>query len=51
MLLEAYEADKAWSSQGPARVAKPPALRAGRVVCELFEKEVPGDSLPPLCSA
>lgn len=40
MLLEAYEADKGWSSKGRALVQKPPALRAGRIVCELFEKEV-----------
>ncbi|KAI8469230.1 MAG: cyclophilin [Monoraphidium minutum] len=41
MLLEAYAADKAWSAKGRAQAAAPPSLRAGRVVCELFEKEVP----------
>lgn len=40
MLLEAYEADKAWSAKGAARVERPPALRAGRVVVELWDKEV-----------
>lgn len=41
LLLDAYAADKGWSAQGPALVAAPPPLRAGRLVCELFEKEVP----------
>ncbi|GBF90618.1 hypothetical protein Rsub_03190 [Raphidocelis subcapitata] len=41
LLLDSYEADKAWSAKGPARAAAPFRLRAGRVVCELFEKDAP----------
>ena len=40
MLLEAYEADKGWSAKGRAQVQPPPPLRAGRVVVELWDKEV-----------
>jgi hypothetical protein len=41
MLLEAYAADKAWASKGPASADAPPLLRAGRVVAELFDKDTP----------
>lgn len=40
-LLEAYAADKAWAAKGAARVEAPFVLRAGRVVCELFDKDCP----------
>jgi len=41
MLLEGYEADKGWSSKGPALPERPPPLSAGRIVCELFDKDTP----------
>jgi len=44
-LLEAYEADKRWSAQGPASVTRPPPLRAGRIVCELYDSKVVSLSL------
>jgi hypothetical protein len=39
-LLEAYNADKAWAAKGPASTVEPAPLRAGRIVCELFDSEV-----------
>jgi hypothetical protein len=39
-MLEAYQADKSWASKGPARISKPQELRAGRLVLELYPKEV-----------
>ena len=38
--MEAYEADKAWASKGPASVTCPAPLRAGRIICELNDTEV-----------
>ncbi len=39
-LLEAYSSDKAWAAKGQASTARPAPLRAGRIVCELFDEEV-----------
>jgi hypothetical protein len=41
MLVEAYDADKGWSSKGPPLAERPPPLRAGRLVCELFDGDAP----------
>jgi hypothetical protein len=41
LLLESYEADKAWSAKGPALTERPPPLRAGRIVAELFTSDTP----------
>ncbi|GAX79376.1 hypothetical protein CEUSTIGMA_g6818.t1 [Chlamydomonas eustigma] len=40
-LLEAYNSDKTWAVKGPASTQQPEPLRAGRIVCELFDSEVP----------
>lgn len=42
LLLDAYNNDKAWSSKGPASTKVPPAIRAGRILCELFDAEARG---------
>lgn len=39
LLLDAYNNDKAWASKGPASTKAPPPIRAGRIVCELFDAE------------
>ncbi|KAL6747106.1 cyclophilin [Haematococcus lacustris] len=41
LLLEAYSADRQWSSKGPAACIKPVPLRAGRLVIQLMEAECP----------
>eukprot|EP00775_Hariotina_reticulata_P006818 gene6818-7034_t len=41
LLQESYASDPNWSSKGDLLVHQPPALRAGRIVAELFDKEVP----------
>ena len=41
MLLEAYAADKTWSNKGPASTVKPLPLCAGRLICDLYEDQVP----------
>ncbi|GFR48516.1 hypothetical protein Agub_g10410, partial [Astrephomene gubernaculifera] len=40
-LLEAYASDPTWANKGEASTKKPAPIRAGRIVIELFEKEVP----------
>ena len=39
-LREAYEANPKWADKGAFCAAEPAPLRAGRIVVELFEKEV-----------
>ena len=39
-LMEAYGTDKGWVAKGPASTTRPPPLRAGRIVCELYDSEV-----------
>ena len=39
-LMEAYGTDKGWVAKGPASTTRPPPLRAGRIVCELYDGEV-----------
>eukprot|EP00878_Enallax_costatus_P012925 GHUV01013497.1.p1 GENE.GHUV01013497.1~~GHUV01013497.1.p1 ORF type:complete len:202 (+),score=57.68 GHUV01013497.1:148-753(+) len=41
MLREAYASDPNWCSKGEMSTEQPPPLRAGRIVAELFDKEVP----------
>mmetsp|Transcript_4909 Transcript_4909/g.10541 ORF Transcript_4909/g.10541 Transcript_4909/m.10541 type:complete len:240 (-) Transcript_4909:762-1481(-) len=41
LLIESYNADKTWSSKGPCTATKPDPLRAGRIVCELYDSDVP----------
>eukprot|EP00198_Chlamydomonas_reinhardtii_P000963 XP_001690298.1 peptidyl-prolyl cis-trans isomerase, cyclophilin-type [Chlamydomonas reinhardtii] len=41
MLLEAYAGDPSWASKGDASTRRPADIRAGRVVVELYDKEVP----------
>lgn len=40
-LEEAYSADKSWASKGPCLLVRPPSIRAGRVVIDLYTKDVP----------
>lgn len=40
MLLEAYAGDPSWASKGDASTRRPADIRAGRVVVELYDKEV-----------
>ncbi|CAL8462976.1 g2510 [Coccomyxa elongata] len=41
ILREAFAADPAWSSKGEFRAESPSDIRAGRLIIELFTKEVP----------
>ncbi|EFJ47518.1 hypothetical protein VOLCADRAFT_61255 [Volvox carteri f. nagariensis] len=41
LLREAYSSDPTWASKGEVSTAKPAPIRAGRIVLELFDKEVP----------
>ncbi|WIA20264.1 hypothetical protein OEZ85_006099 [Tetradesmus obliquus] len=41
MLREGYSNDPNWNSKGEMSTEQPPPLRAGRIVAELFDKEVP----------
>lgn len=41
LLEEAYQADPSWNSKGAARFARPPSIRAGRIIIELFEQAAP----------
>lgn len=50
MLLESYQADKSWAGKGAARSSEPQDIRAGRLVIELYDKEV-GNRWPPLLAA
>jgi peptidylprolyl isomerase len=40
-LEEAYDADKTWAAKGAALFLRPKPLRAGRLVIELYAKDVP----------
>ncbi len=40
MLKEAYASDPNWASKGECSTAKPAPIRAGRIVVELYDKEV-----------
>ncbi|KAG2493782.1 hypothetical protein HYH03_008002 [Edaphochlamys debaryana] len=40
-LREAYAADPTWAAKGEASTTKPPPIRAGRIIVELYDKEVP----------
>ncbi|KXZ44583.1 hypothetical protein GPECTOR_65g201 [Gonium pectorale] len=40
-LREAYASDPAWAGKGEVSTSKPAPIRAGRIVVELFDKEVP----------
>ena len=40
LLLESIASDPVWASKGEASCSKPFALRAGRIVLELFDAEV-----------
>jgi len=41
LIQEAFNSDPSWSRKGDFSAVKPAELRAGRLVIELFEKEVP----------
>lgn len=41
MLKEAYASDPNWASKGECSTTKPAPIRAGRIVVELYDKEVP----------